>query len=137
MKHTLFLSTLSAALLLPGIAYAATLTADGTICTLADAIAAADTDTDTDTATGGCPAGDVGADVVVLDADVTLTAIDGRSSEVDNFFAGLPDISSEITIQAGTHSLIQRASSTATSTRIAPSLRANCVAEPSRSKATT
>ncbi|MEZ4863087.1 MAG: choice-of-anchor D domain-containing protein [Caldilineaceae bacterium] len=62
-------------------AYAATITVDGTTCTLADAIAAANTDA----ATGGCPAGS-GADTLTITADVTLGA-------------ALPAISSDMTIQ--------------------------------------
>ncbi len=58
---------------------------NGTTCTLADAITAANTDT----ATGGCPAGS-GADTITLLADVTLAAT-------------LPQISSVITIEGGGH----------------------------------
>lgn len=54
--------------------------ADG-ICTLADAITAANTDT----ATGGCPAGS-GDDTIILQTDVTLAA-------------ALPEITSSITIE--------------------------------------
>jgi len=60
---------------------AATITVDGTTCTLADAITAANTDT----ATGGCTAGS-GADTLNLLVDVTLTS-------------ALPQISSPITIE--------------------------------------
>ncbi|MCI5129658.1 MAG: hypothetical protein D3907_14500, partial [Candidatus Electrothrix sp. AUS3] len=65
-------------------AQAANITVDESICTLADAITAANTDT----ATGGCPAGDSGADTITLEADVTLAA-------------ALPQISSTITIEGG------------------------------------
>ena len=83
---------------------AATLNADGTTCTLADAIVAANTDT----ATGGCPKGDLGADTIVLDADVTLTAVDGTSTWHDGLAAGLPDVTDDLTITAGLGSVIQR-----------------------------
>lgn len=65
-------------------AQAADITVDESICTLADAITAANTDT----ATGDCPAGDSGADTIILQADVTLAA-------------ALPEISSTITIEGG------------------------------------
>ncbi|WYD80714.1 MAG: right-handed parallel beta-helix repeat-containing protein [Candidatus Electrothrix gigas] len=67
-------------------AQAADITVDESICTLADAITAANTDT----ATGDCPAGDSGADTIILQADVTLAA-------------ALPEISSTITIEGGGH----------------------------------
>jgi hypothetical protein len=49
-------------------ALAATITVDGTTCTLVAAITAANTDM----ATGGCVAGDPGADTLDLQTDVTL-----------------------------------------------------------------
>ncbi|MCI5162436.1 MAG: hypothetical protein D3917_10565 [Candidatus Electrothrix sp. AX5] len=55
----------------------------GGICTLPDAITAANTDT----ATGGCPAGVSGMDTIILETDVLLAA-------------ALPEIISPITIQA-------------------------------------
>ncbi len=66
-------------------ARAANLTVDGTTCTLADAITAANTDT----ATGGCPAGS-GADTITLNVDVTLSA-------------ALPPITSNITLEGNGH----------------------------------
>ncbi len=60
---------------------------DGTTCTLADAITAANTDT----ATGGCVAGS-GADTIDLQTDVTLTS-------------ALPDIISELTINGNDHTI--------------------------------
>ena len=65
-------------------AYAASITVNGTTCTLANAITAANTDT----ATGGCPAGS-GADIITIVADVTLVA-------------ELPKIASDLTIQGDT-----------------------------------
>ncbi|MEO1369953.1 MAG: hypothetical protein AAFX50_22455, partial [Acidobacteriota bacterium] len=65
MKYFHFVSLVL--LLVSSSARAATITADGTICTLTDAIISANTDT----ATAGCAQGDPGADVIVLDADVT------------------------------------------------------------------
>ena len=82
----------------------ATIHADGTTCTLADAIVAANTDA----ATGGCPKGDLGMDTIVLDADVTLTAIDGSSTLHVGLAAGLPDVTDDLTIAAGLGSVIQR-----------------------------
>ncbi|MEO1087271.1 MAG: hypothetical protein AAFY88_23800, partial [Acidobacteriota bacterium] len=77
---------------------AATLTVDGSLCALGDAIVAANTDT----TTGGCAAGDPGADTLVLDADVVLsTAETVRATRQQGHFGGLPDVTSEITIQAG------------------------------------
>lgn len=66
-------------------AQAATIPADGTTCTLVDAITAANTDT----ATGGCTAGN-GADTIELQGNVTLVNAIG--------FAGLPEITSVITL---------------------------------------
>jgi hypothetical protein len=77
---------------------AATITVDGTTCTLADAIMAANTDT----AQGGCPAGS-GADTLVLEppgGSVTLTRMDNTTYGP----TGLPVIRSAITMagQGGT-----------------------------------
>jgi hypothetical protein len=68
-------------------------------CSLGDAIVAANTDA----SVGGCVHdGLPGADTLVLDVDVVLTAADtARSSLLAGAHAGLPDVSSEITIQAG------------------------------------
>ena len=85
-------------------AHAATINADGTTCTLPDAIVAANTDT----ATGGCPQGDTGADTIVLDADVTLTAVDATSTLHDGLGAGLPDVTDDLTLAAGLGNVIQR-----------------------------
>lgn len=60
---------------------------DGTACTLADAITAANTDT----AKGGCPAGS-GADTITLQADAVLAA-------------ALPAITSAVTIEGGGHKI--------------------------------
>ncbi|MCW5201474.1 hypothetical protein VU12_00855, partial [Desulfobulbus sp. US4] len=59
--------------------------ADG-VCTLADAITAANTDT----ATGGCPAGLSGRDTIILETDNTLEA-------------ALPEITSLITLEGQEH----------------------------------
>uniref|UniRef100_UPI0040576DA4 choice-of-anchor Q domain-containing protein n=1 Tax=Candidatus Electronema sp. TaxID=2698783 RepID=UPI0040576DA4 len=67
-------------------AHSASITVDaGGICTLADAITAANTDM----AEGGCPSGS-GADIITLMTDVTLTA-------------ALPDIISTVTIEGSGH----------------------------------
>jgi len=76
---------------LAGPAAAATITVDGTTCTLADAITAANTDT----ATGGCPAG-VGADTLNLTADITLTS-------------ALPIITSQIILNGNGHTIARDA----------------------------
>ena len=68
-------------------AYASAITVDGTTCSLVNAITAANTDT----ATGGCAAGS-GADTIELQSDVTLTAVNNGTN-------GLPQITSEITIE--------------------------------------
>jgi hypothetical protein len=72
-------------------AHAATITVDGVRCTLADAIRAANIDS----AVGRCKAGS-GADVIVLQKNVTLTAPVG---DYYNSPTGLPLVTSEITIQ--------------------------------------
>src|SRR4051794_7428304 len=80
---------------------AATITVDGTTCTLADAFMAANTDT----AQGGCPAGS-GADTLVLEppgGSVILTRVDNTTYGP----TALPVIRSVITI-AGQGSTIAR-----------------------------
>jgi hypothetical protein len=92
LKRRLRRSLAGVALLLAlgqGAALAATITVDGTTCTLADAITAANTDT----AVGGCPAGS-GDDILNLTNDITLTS-------------ELPSIVSGITIE-GNGRTIQR-----------------------------
>ena len=71
----------------PPSAFAAEISADGTDCSLADAITAANTDTETN----GCTAGD-GADTITLSADVTLAA-------------ALPVIIAELTIDGDDHTI--------------------------------
>lgn len=73
------------------------------LCTLVDAITAANADT----ATGGCPAGS-GADDIVLPAGSTHTLVDVNNTYHHPY--GLPVITSDITIQ-GNNSTIMRASS--------------------------
>jgi len=92
---------LAVALANPASASPSGIMVDGTICTLVDAITAANTDT----ATGGCLAGN-GADTITLQTDVTLTAINNSDTED----AGLPTITSQITIEGAGHT-IQRDSS--------------------------
>ena len=75
---------------------AATITADGTTCTLIDAISAANTDT----ATGGCAAGS-GADTIDLLGNVTLVSAIG--------FSGLPEINSVITINGNGYTIARDA----------------------------
>jgi len=88
----------------PFTAVAATITVDQSSCTLSDAMLAANTDL----AVGGCTAG-AGADTLVLNADITLSTADTvNSTVVDGAYAGLPDVTSDITIEAGTANLIER-----------------------------
>lgn len=81
--------------------HAAEIVANGTTCSLANAIVAANTDT----ATGGCAAGS-GADLIQLDADVTLTT--AATSTVEGGPSGLPAVASVITIQARAGDLVER-----------------------------
>ncbi|MEM9596036.1 MAG: SdrD B-like domain-containing protein [Acidobacteriota bacterium] len=83
---------------------AATIHADGSTCSLADAIVAANTDT----ATGGCGAGDPGADAIVLDGEVTLVSVDPTSTLHGGLGAGLPDVTDDLTIVAGLAAVIRR-----------------------------
>ena len=83
---------------------AATIHADGGSCTLADAIRAANTDK----FIGGCLPGDPGADTIVLDADVSLLDVSGFSTFRGGGFAGLPDVTDDLTITAGLGSVIRR-----------------------------
>ena len=85
---------------------AAVITVDGT-CTLVDAILAANSDM----ATGSCPTG-IGADRIILDSNVDLTAIYGASKVIGGGQAGLPDITSIITIAAGAEETIRRTADT-------------------------
>lgn len=75
-------------------------------CDLGDAIEAANTDT----SVAGCAHdGVAGADTLVLDVDVVLSAADTvRSTELGGAHAGLPDVTTEITIEAGAASRIER-----------------------------
>ncbi|MCP3980534.1 MAG: hypothetical protein GY716_14625 [bacterium] len=75
-------------LALPQAAFAATITADGTTCTLANAITAANTDS----ASSGCSAG-AGADTIEMTSGVSLSL---PASGVNAF----PPVTSEITINA-------------------------------------
>lgn len=81
-----------------------TLVVDG-ICTLGDAIEAANLDQ----TVGGCVDVSPGPDTIVLDVDSVLSSADTvRSSNLGGAFAGLPDITSDITIRAGAASRIER-----------------------------
>ena len=93
----LFLTCLAVLVFAPTV-YAATITADGVTCTLENAIISANTDTNT----GGCVGvGGYGADIIILDADVNLTTAYAGSTNIGGGQSGLPDITSDITIQAG------------------------------------
>lgn len=84
---------------------AATITVNGTTCTLANAITAANTDAPVPANGTGCPAGS-GADTIDLQTNVDITTT-----------PGLPDITSTITIQ-GNGLVIQRPTSPVTTGRI-------------------
>jgi len=80
----------------------ATITADGTTCTLTQAVVAANFNF----AVLGCPAGDdtdAGGDIIELTYDVTLATAASYSAG----YNGLPEISSKITINGNGH-IIQR-----------------------------
>lgn len=77
--------------------YAAGITADGTTCTLANAIKSANTDS----AVGGCAAG-AGDDLITLTADVALTAPFGIVNGEDT---GLPAITTTLTIAGNGHTI--------------------------------
>jgi hypothetical protein len=83
-----------------GPAWTATIDVDGTTCTLAAAITAANTDT----ATSGCPAGS-GADTLVLPVGETITLTTTADTTDGN--TGLPLVTSVITI-AGQGSTLER-----------------------------
>ena len=79
-------------------------------CSLIDAITAANNDT----ATGGCTAG-AGADTIMLDHDVTLTAVEEVWKEVFDTYdfgaSGLPVIRTPITIEGGDYSILRQSDS--------------------------
>jgi hypothetical protein len=79
-------------------ASAATITVDGTACTLAAAITAANTDAPA----GGCVAG-AGADVIRLSADVLVMAMD--NVDAAGCATGLPVITSTIRIIGNRHTI--------------------------------
>ncbi|MCI0708851.1 MAG: hypothetical protein L0154_01700 [Chloroflexi bacterium] len=79
---------------------AGSITVDGS-CTLIDALRAANSDA----SVGNCPAG-MGADTIILNVDVNLTGAYSGSSTLLGGQAGLPDITTNITIQAGMGSII-------------------------------
>ena len=72
-------------------AYAATITVDGTTCTLVDAIDSANTDT----SVGGCATGS-GADIIVMGGGTYTYAFEDNSSYGGN---ALPVVTTEITIE--------------------------------------
>ncbi|MCI0708557.1 MAG: hypothetical protein L0154_00170 [Chloroflexi bacterium] len=86
----------------PPASEAANITVDESTCTLINAIISANTNS----ATGGCSAGGNPSDTIILNADVSLTAAYGPSSSIFGNKAGLPDITSNIIIQAGTQETI-------------------------------
>lgn len=77
-----------------GTAFSATLDVDGTRCTLADAITAANTDT----AAGGCAAGS-GADTLVLPTNSRIVLTPIHIPDFPSYVMGLPIVTSVITIE--------------------------------------
>jgi len=75
----------------------ATITVDEALCTLVDAITSANIDE----ATGGCVAGDAGADTIELMADVLLTEFDNEEFGP----TGLPVVRSEIRLKGNGHTI--------------------------------
>ncbi len=67
-------------------------------CTLIDAILAANSET----AQGNCPAGQPGRDIIQLEVDVEYEAAYGNSRYIGGAQSALPDITTPITIRAGT-----------------------------------
>lgn len=86
-------------------AAAATIVVDGVVCTLGEAIVAANTNR----AFGGCPAGNDrgGGDVIDLRSDVVLTSWD--NVDADGCRNGLPAITSEITIRGNRRTISRSA----------------------------
>jgi CSLREA domain-containing protein len=74
--------------------------ADDGVCTLREAITAANTDTASGTTPGECPPGS-GADRIVLDGDVSLTVVDHGGTDP----TGLPWVSSVITLDGNGHTI--------------------------------
>lgn len=78
---------------------------DGVSCTLGDAIEAANSSQ----TVGGCANALFGSDTLILNAPVLLTGADTlRSTEREGAFAALPDLTSPISIEPGTHRRIER-----------------------------
>ncbi len=78
---------------------------DGVSCTLGDAIEAANSSQ----TVAGCANALFGSDTLILNAPVLLTGADTlRSTEREGAFAALPDITSQISIEPGTHRRIER-----------------------------
>ncbi|MCX6030394.1 MAG: hypothetical protein NT169_13995 [Chloroflexi bacterium] len=73
-----------------------TITVDGIVCGLIDAINAVNTDA----LTGGCPAGS-GADIIALQTDVSLVAVNNTTFGA----TGLPVVTSQVTIRGDGHTI--------------------------------
>ena len=94
---------LAALIFLAAPAWSGSIVVDGA-CTLADAILAANSDADVGSCTGAS-----GADTIVLDVNVVVAGVDVANSQfVGGARAGLPDVRSELTIEAGQASVIER-----------------------------
>lgn len=83
---------------------AAEITADGLDCTLAEAIDSANADS---AGGSGCADGS-GTDVILLGADVVLATADPGSTNTQGGAAGLPDVTSTITLRAGAGDTVER-----------------------------
>ena len=90
-------SLLAGLVMVPAPAAAAGIIADGTICTIVEAIQSAESDT----AVGGCASGS-GADVITMTAGATLTTSSGYYANDDT---GLPQVTTAITIEGGGHAI--------------------------------
>src|SRR5204862_2422598 len=83
----------------------ALLHADGAVCSLANAIRSANSNADT----GGCVASGIyGNDTIDLEYDVQLAAAEATSTFDDGARAGLPNVSSAISIVGLTNHVIER-----------------------------
>jgi len=90
-------SLLGALVLTAAPVHAAGITADGTVCTLIEAIESAESDT----AVGGCASGS-GDDVITMTADVTLLV---DNVYYNGIYFGLPLITTTITIDGNGHTI--------------------------------
>ena len=86
----------------PPAAHAASITVDGTTCTLVDAIRAANMNA----AVNGCASGAAGVDTIDLQADTTLTASFGNYYDSDT---GLPLVTEDLILSGNGHAITRDA----------------------------